>query len=212
MKLSENHKLLHFLNELFDTNIDFSITHSDDFFKSFRDDQSPKVTILKCSDSRVQMESFEKTPQNEVFSIRNIGNQISTCEGSVDFGVRILQTPFLLIVGHSACGAIKAAISGKSTNVASVDKEVSHITVHSKEEHLAILENVHNQIDYAMEKYEDLVKLGQLTIFGAVYDFKNDYGFGTGKIVFVSINGESNYQIIKDQLDNKVKNLNFLGR
>ena len=81
MKLSENHKLLHFLNELFDTNIDFSITHSEDFFKSFRDDQSPKVTILKCSDSRVQMESFDKTPQNEVFAIRNIGNQVQTAPG-----------------------------------------------------------------------------------------------------------------------------------
>jgi carbonic anhydrase len=143
------------------------------------------------------MESFDKTPQNEVFAIRNIGNQIVTCEGSVDFGVRILRTPFLLIMGHSACGAVKAALSGGSTNVASVDAEVKNIKIKSTQEHLAVLENIYNQVDYAMQKYFDLVESGALTVFGAVYDFKNDYGFGTGKIVFVSINGQSNYQIIK---------------
>ena len=59
-----------------------------------------------------------------MFSIRNIGNQIVTSEGSVDYGVRVLKTPYLMVVGHSGCGAIKAAHKGKKTKIAGIDKEL----------------------------------------------------------------------------------------
>ena len=124
MNLSDNLPLIIFLNKIFDTNSEFACEHNDAFFDSFRNDQTPIATVLKCSDSRVQMESFDKTPQNGIFAIRNIGNQISTCEGSIDFGVRILKTPFLLIIGHSACGAVQAVLSGKPTNIKTIDHEL----------------------------------------------------------------------------------------
>ena len=49
------------------------------------------------------------SPDNDLFMVRNIGNQMATAEGSVEYGVRHLHTPLLLIIGHAACGAIKAA-------------------------------------------------------------------------------------------------------
>ncbi len=211
MKLSDNLHLVTFLNNVFDTNLEFAHEHGEAFFDHFRDDQTPRVTVLKCSDSRVQMESFDKTPQNGIFAIRNIGNQIATCEGSIDFGVRILKTPFLLIIGHSGCGAVQAVLSGKSTNVAAIDNELKSLKLSTTDMKLAIIENVNNQVNLAMEKYKDLVNNNQLVILGSIYDFKNDFGFGKGKMVFVSINHEKDGHKVRQQLGTTVQNLNFLN-
>ena len=129
MKLPNNPRLITFLRSLFDTNAQFAAEHDEKFFAKFHDSQNPHLTILKCSDSRVQMESFDKTPQNDVFAIRNIGNQIATCEGSIDFGVEILNTPFLLIIGHSDCGAVTAVLNGTKTKSEFINKELSTIKI-----------------------------------------------------------------------------------
>lgn len=210
MTLPDNPKLLSFLNNLFDTNTEFVHAHDNKFFAGFQDSQNPKLTILKCSDSRVQMESFDKTPQNGVFAIRNIGNQIVTSEGSVDFGVRILKTPFLLITGHSGCGAVETVLSGKKTQIPMIDHELGPMKLKSKSMEEAIVENINAQVKYAMEKYQPIVDAGSLTIFGAVYDFRNDFGFGRGRVVLTSINGITDRQQVKDKYAAKVANLHFL--
>jgi carbonic anhydrase len=210
MKLSNNVHLITFLNNIFDTNLAFACEHGEAFFDSFRNDQTPRATVLKCSDSRVQMESFDKTPQNGIFAVRNIGNQISTCEGSIDFGVRILKTPFLLIIGHSACGAVQSVLSGKPTNIKSIDKELKSLKLSQTDLKLAIVENVNNQVNLAIDKYKDLIDSNQLIVLGTIYDFKNDFGFGKGRMVFVSINNENDEQEVRKQLGVEVRNLNFL--
>lgn len=205
-------KTVNFLNNLFDTNAEFSEMHNDEFFEKFREAQTPYLTILKCSDSRVQMESFDKTPQNGVFAIRNIGNQIHTSEGSVDFGVRMLNTPFLLIAGHSGCGAVECTIKNIKTNIDAIDKELSTMNIKSTSMGKAIVENINFQVEKAMSKYADKVENGELTIFGAIYDFQNEFGFGRGKVVLTSINGESDFQAIDQVYKENVKNLHFLNR
>ncbi len=210
MNLYNNLHLVTFLNNIFDTNLEFACEHGEAFFDSFRDDQTPRATVLKCSDSRVQMESFDKTPQNGIFAVRNIGNQISTCEGSIDFGVRILKTPFLLIIGHSACGAVQSVLSGKPTNIKSIDKELKSLKLSQTDLKLAIVENVNNQVNLAINKYKDLIDSNQLIVLGTIYDFKNDFGFGKGRMVFVSINNENDEQEVRKQLGVEVRNLNFL--
>ncbi len=210
MSLPTTTKTLNFLKKLFDTNAEFSEIHSDKFFERFKQTQNPYLTILKCSDSRVQMESFDKTPQNGVFAIRNIGNQIHTCEGSIDFGVRILKTPFLLIVGHSGCGAVECVIKNVKTNIEAIDKELSTMNLKSKSMGKAIVENINYQVEKALSKYDDKVANGELTILGAIYDFKNEFGFGSGKVVLTSINGENNSEIVKDLYKKHIKNLNIL--
>lgn len=210
MKFAKNPNLISFLNRVFNTNLKFAKNHSEAFFDSFRDDQNPRATVLKCSDSRVQMESFDRTPQNGIFAIRNIGNQVATCEGSMDFGVRVLKTPILLIIGHSGCGAVQAVLSGNPTNIKHIDLELKPLKLTQNDLKLAIIENVNNQVAKAIDKYQDLIASDQLVVLGAVYDFKNDFGFGKGTMVFVSINGEKDHQRIRAELGSKVRNLNFL--
>lgn len=208
MAIAENPQLISFLNRLFDNNHEFAESKDEAFFDSFKDIQNPKVTILTCSDSRVQMESFDKTPQNEIFAIRNIGNQIATSEGSIDFGVRILKTPFLLIIGHSSCGAVNSVLSGKSTNIPAIDQELSTLKLQQSKTKEAIVENINNQVTFALNKYKSLVASGQLVILGAVYDFKNDFGFGKGKIVLTSINDQPGSSELKQKFQEKIMHFN----
>jgi carbonic anhydrase len=211
MNLPTTPKTLDFLNNLFDTNLEFSDIHDAKFFEKFKSTQNPYLTILKCSDSRVQMESFDKTPQNGVFAIRNIGNQVLTSEGSVDFGVLVLKTPFLLVAGHSGCEAVRCAMTSTKTNIESIDRELATIKLKSDSIGEAIVENINFQVLKSLAKYKDKVASGDLTIFGAIYDFKNDFGFGHGKVVLTSINGEKNPENVKKNYQSLVKNMHFLN-
>jgi carbonic anhydrase len=49
--------------------------------------------------------------------------------------------------------------------------------------------NVNEQVKFALEKFAPEVALGKLTVLGAVYDFRNDYRQGHGRLVFVNVNG-----------------------
>jgi carbonic anhydrase len=210
MELPKSDALIAFLNNLFNTNSEFALMHNQEFFSSFENAQSPKLTIVKCSDSRVQMESFDKTPQNEVFAIRNIGNQINTCEGSVDFGITILKTPFLLIIGHSDCGAVTAVVKDQQIESDAIKKELANIQVKETCVKKAILENINNQVNIALKKYADKIASGELTVMGALYDFKNDFGFGNGKLIMININGNKSSQSLEASYAKYVKKFKVL--
>jgi len=97
-----------FLKHVFDGNAKYASRTSDKYFLTHSEEQKPRATVVTCSDSRVQSESFHSDPTNDLFFIRNIGNQIESTQGSVAYGIYHLHTPILLIVGHSQCGAVKA--------------------------------------------------------------------------------------------------------
>lgn len=204
--LPYNENFIAFLRNLFDTNKEFAKKHGDNFFVEFSNQQNPKLTIVTCSDSRVQIELFDKTPHNEVFAVRNIGNQIITSEGSVDFGVSILQTPFLLILGHSNCGAVHAVITQQKDLSLSIQKELSTLKITNIGRE-ATIENVNNQVKYAVQKYYNKVQSGKLTILGGIYDLKNDFGFGYGKIILININNITDKILLKQNYGALISNL-----
>ena len=210
MMLPSSKELIAFLKNLFDTNAEFAKNYDNHFFAKFQDGQTPNLTILKCSDSRVQMESFDKTPQNGVFAIRNIGNQMITSEGSVDFGVEVLNTPFLLIIGHSDCGAVAAALNKTQTKSKAINRELSTIKITSDCTKEATVDNINNQVMYALTKYKSKVEEGSLTILGALYDFKDDFGFGQGKVVLTNVNGITDEKKINEAYAKEISNLHFL--
>ena len=173
-------------------NAKFMRSHGPAYFKPFLDAQHPRATVIACSDSRVQTQALDATPDNDLFMIRNIGNQIATAEGSVEYGVRHLHTPLLLIVGHSACGAIKAAAGDYSQESGPIRRELDSIEIPKGEPGMdSIRLNVNNQVRQAMSKFENEVISGQLVVMGAVYDFRNDMKLGQGRLNIVNVNGET---------------------
>ena len=73
--------------------------------------QYPIASILSCADSRVAPElMFDQSP-GDLFVVRIAGNYLNLdALSSLEYGVRVLGTPLVMVLGHSNCGAIKAAI------------------------------------------------------------------------------------------------------
>ena len=170
----------------------FVRSHKPEHFEHFVNGQHPRATVVTCSDSRVHTHALDATPDGDLFMIRNIGNQIATAEGSVEYGVHHLHTPVLLIIGHSACGAIKAASGDYSAESAAIRRELDTIQIPKGEGGMDSIQlNVHNQVRQAMGKFEEEVLSGRLVVIGAVYDFRNDLKLGQGRLTVVNINGET---------------------
>ncbi len=76
--------------------------------------QEPFAAVLSCADSRVPVElAFDQTI-GHIFVTRVAGN-VATPEiiGSLEYGAAVLGTKVILVMGHSSCGAVQAAIQGK---------------------------------------------------------------------------------------------------
>jgi len=180
------------VSDIRQANTHFMRTHGPAHFKPFLDSQHPRATVVTCSDSRVHTHALDASPDGDLFMIRNIGNQVATAEGSVEYGVHHLHTPLLLIVGHVACGAIKAAASDYSKESGAIRRELDTIQIPKNDPGLnSIKLNVNNQVRQAMSKFENEVISGHLTVMGAVYDFKNEMRQGQGRLNIINVNGET---------------------
>ena len=73
--------------------------------------QAPIAAILSCADSRVAPElAFDQQP-GDVFVLRVAGNIVSNdLLASIEYGVQFLGAPLVMVLGHSSCGAVDAAI------------------------------------------------------------------------------------------------------
>ncbi len=79
--------------------------------KTCREGQSPYAVIVTCSDSRVIPESIFSAGIGELFVVRSAGNVIGEHElGSVEYAVEHLRCPLVVVMGHTHCGAVNAAI------------------------------------------------------------------------------------------------------
>lgn len=189
---SEAGQLQAIVKNLLDDNKQFVSSHGKEYFTPFVSGQHPRATVVTCSDSRVHTHALDKTPDGDLFMVRNIGNQLATAEGSVEYGVHHLHTPLLIFVGHAACGAINAASGDYSTLSAPIKRELDTIHIAKGTENMAgVQANVNNQVAAAMKKFEHEIHEGKLTVMGAVYDFRDDLKQGYGKLVVTNINGES---------------------
>lgn len=78
-----------------------------------REGQHPIATVICCSDSRVPPELLFGCGLGELFVVRAAGNVLDHFEmGSVEYGVTDLHTPLVMVLGHSGCGAVAAAMEG----------------------------------------------------------------------------------------------------
>jgi len=188
------------LKEITAQNDCFVSHHKPDYFLTHIKAQAPLITAVTCCDSRVQPQVIFEDAINKIFLIENIGNQIMANEGSVDYGIYHLKTPLLLILGHCDCGAIKAFVRGDETERLSIKAELTRLkpaladykpTGDAASALIGYInQNVHFQVNLALEKYKPLVSDEKLLIVGAFYDFSNELKCGHGKISILQINNE----------------------
>eukprot|EP00178_Gracilaria_changii_P008317 TRINITY_DN25449_c0_g1_i1.p1 TRINITY_DN25449_c0_g1~~TRINITY_DN25449_c0_g1_i1.p1 ORF type:complete len:259 (+),score=10.60 TRINITY_DN25449_c0_g1_i1:36-812(+) len=167
--------------------------------------QKPLVGLLMCGDSRVTAEflgqkfnSFPIPNSNKVdthFILRNIGNQVQTQIGSILYPLlHIDSIQVFVVLGHTRCGAIKAAYefvknpSYSAVMESDIKAELGPLTVEisrylteideskvTKEDHLldCITElNVNRQVDLLIN-HPDVQKKSKALIVGAVFDLSS---------------------------------------
>src|SRR5699024_4311042 len=72
--------------------------------------QHPHAVIFGCSDSRVAAELIFDQGLGDVFVVRTAGHVLDTTViGSIEYGVDVLGTSLVVVLGHDSCGAIAAA-------------------------------------------------------------------------------------------------------
>jgi carbonic anhydrase len=79
--------------------------------KALASGQQPYAVILSCSDSRVPPEIIFDKGLGEIFVVRDAGNiPDPIVVGSIEYAVENLGSSLIMVLGHSRCGAVKAAV------------------------------------------------------------------------------------------------------
>ena len=153
------------------------------------DGQFPFATILSCIDSRVSAELVFDQGLGDIFSVRIAGNFVNEdILGSMEFACKLAGTKLIVVLGHTACGAVKGACDdaklGNLTNmlakikpaVEAVKEPKDASSRNSKNSEFVdnvAAKNVQLTIDRIKKESPVLLEMqnkGEIKIIGAMYD------------------------------------------
>ena len=140
--------------------------------KTAREGQFPYAIILACSDSRVIPEHIFSAGIGELFVIRVAGNVIDNHQlGSIEYAASHLGTRLVVILGHTHCGAVGAAIHHEKggyigTIVEEIEKAIGEET---DDEKAAILNACHNA-NLVRKAFEQDFQSAGVEVVPAVYE------------------------------------------
>ncbi len=156
------------------------------------DGQFPFATILSCIDSRVSAELVFDQGLGDVFSVRIAGNFVNKdILGSMEFACKLAGTKLLVVLGHTACGAVKGACDdaklGNLTGMLAKIKPAVEAVPEPKDVNLrnsknpefvdnVSAKNVQLTIDRILDESDvlaDMQNNGEIKIVGAMYDINN---------------------------------------
>jgi carbonic anhydrase len=151
--------------------------------------QAPEAVIVGCADSRVPPEILFDQGVGDLFVIRVAGNVIdgagATVKGSIAYAVVVLGAPLIMVLGHSGCGAVKAALETKDQSAPEAVRTLVGLVKTGGEKDLdrAIVANVRAGV----EKLKSLeptvtrdVDAKRVKVVGAVYNLSS------GKVTLVA--------------------------
>ena len=160
--------------------------------------QYPFATVLHCIDSRVSAELVFDQGIGDLFSIRIAGNFVNEdILGSMEFATKLAGTKVVVILGHTACGAVKGACDhAKLGNLTGMLEKIAPAVSQVKDPADASLrtssnidfvnrvavKNVHMAIDNlrAMSPVlKEMEAAGEIKVVGAMYHIEN------GQVVFL---------------------------
>jgi len=159
--------------------------------------QYPEAVILSCIDSRVPVEQVFDKGVGDVFVARVAGNTVNPdILGSIEYGAAVAGSKLIVVMGHEACGAVKASIdkaqlsSNADVLLGRVQPAIDAVKGYDADRssgNSAFVDEVVNTnvtmtIDEMLEKspvLKGLLDKGEIMIVGAYYDLD------TGKVTFV---------------------------
>ncbi len=156
--------------------------------------QSPHCAVLACADSRVPPEIIFDQGLGDIFDVRVAGNVADDDEtASLEYAAEHLHVPLVVVIGHTHCGAVTAAMEGgtapgKLPHLLGAIQPAVEQSKNEPGDHVnnAVRANVVNvvaQLRAAKPVLAELVAEGKLRIVGAVYSID------TGKVEWLPDTG-----------------------
>lgn len=178
-----------------------------------RDGQWPFAVILSCIDSRTSAELIFDQGLGDVFSIRIAGNVVNTdILGSLEFACKVAGSKLIVVLGHTACGAIKGACDhvelGNLTELLSkiqpavYQETTTSATKDRTSKNKTFVENVadinvKNSVKAIISRstiLEQMLEKGEIAIVGAKHHLD------TGHVDFYDASWTSNKKEVKAQV------------
>ncbi len=158
--------------------------------------QYPEAVILSCIDSRVPVEHVFDKGVGDVFVARVAGNTVNPdILGSIEYGAAVAGSKVIVVMGHEACGAVKASIDEADLSdnadvlldrvnpaIAAVQGYDDRSSGNSAFVDDVVKTNVDMTIDEMLEEspvLKGLLDDGEIMVVGAYYDLDS------GKVTFV---------------------------
>ncbi len=179
--------------------------------KLLSEGQKPFATIVGCSDSRVSGEILFDQGFGDLFVARTAGQVMAEASyATIEYAYLILKTKLVVVLGHTNCGAVDAALKNTQNppgHIVTLINAIKPAAIEAKKHKDNVLQravelNVMNQVNELRELESVLSKgyyEGDLLIVGAVYDL------ATGKVVFLedSFNKLPKTKYAKDNIAGK---------
>src|SRR5215813_12761902 len=154
--------------------------------------QYPFAAILSCMDSRVPAEAVFDQSIGDFFSIRVAGNVVNADNlGSLEYATKVVGVKLVVVLGHTACGAVKGAIDdvklGNLTALlAKIRPAVSASGPGSSKDDAYVTKVAQANVSQAMKEIREKsptikaqLDAGTVGLVGAIYDVS------TGKVTFL---------------------------
>lgn len=151
------------------------------------DGQWPMAAIVSCMDSRTSAELIFDQGLGDIFSIRLAGAVISdNVLGSLEYACKVAGSKFIVVLGHTKCGAIKGAcdkvelgnltgLLNKITPAVYAEKTIIENRTSSNPAFVDAVTHIHTKrsVQAIMEQshiLRDMIMAGEIGIIGAMYD------------------------------------------
>ncbi|RFM35590.1 carbonic anhydrase family protein [Chitinophaga silvisoli] len=177
-----------------------------------RDGQWPMAAIVSCMDSRTSAELIFDQGLGDIFSIRLAGAVISeNVLGSLEYACKVAGSKFIVVLGHSKCGAIKGAcdkvemgnltaLLGKITPAVYAEKTITKDRTSHNPAFVHAVTHIHTErsVQAIMEQshiLREMILAGEVGIIGAMYDVE------TGVVTFLENTLIIGEEVAKEQLE-----------
>ncbi|WP_436644123.1 carbonic anhydrase [Microbaculum sp. FT89] len=165
--------------------------------------QAPRAMVIGCCDSRAAPETVFSTRPGELFVVRNVANIVPpyapddahhSTSAAIEFAVRELMVPDIVVLGHSLCGGIAAylkgrqleeirgdfigpwidLLSGSQSEAEATDKDLADADMQRAVEEVVVRRSLKNLTTFPFVR--EKVDAGEVTLHGA------HFGIATGEL------------------------------
>lgn len=183
----------------------------EDRFGAVQDGQRPAAVSVCCSDSRVlQDHIWENDQPGQLFTVGNIGNRViqhtaggEAVSGDVLYPIAHAGTETVVVVGHTACGAVTATYDATTAEVREppgIDHCVSLLGPHLQPgidllpDSIGRSAAINRLVEYNVDQQIALLRESEavpdtVDVLGVVYDFQDVYDGRRGEVHVVNVDG-----------------------